>query len=663
MPNERRPAATQLPPGWELPPQYEPLARRDPAPAAAASAPRATQRPAGGRRTGVRPTPHSAPAAATPAPTEGDGPPEVDFGTFIASLPLAIAAGYIIKDLSLDALPFALAGGAGLMVYQTVRQPAWRAQAVAWLADATGLDAKAAAAPARAPAGGDLFARVQARMARAAPAPVAQPARGTGGASVRATVAARAASAPSSAAARRMAAIDGAAEATAGDAPIPGLGTVTLEQIANLDNLWVVGPKGSGKTTVLKRLLQLRRGEHLALDPHATPGKWPGAQTIGGGRDFMAIRRSLAGQVAIMDRRYKAMAAGEATEAQCKAARRTVVGDEWLAIAAALPARAAGRGQEGEPGAADRLLEILTEGRKAGVCILAASHADTATAMGMLGKRDVLKCFDMVIYLGAMAVERVPGAAAMARPAVVFDPERGAFAQLRITIPDAAAPAQSTPTATPRRPRMPPVAAVGGEAHVPPAARVVAAAPARPAMVSERVAAPAPVAAPVAVPAPLPANVTRLDDWRAKRATPDAAPAPGGDELLAHLLASSPAPAASPAPASVAKAAPTPTASAPPAEPPANAQSVAVEHPGGGQVIINVQQTAGRAGGTGGRRRAGKQASPRRLTLTDDDRAKLPAARQLARSVGKTEAIKRVYEHPSGRRYSLIARAFDDPAA
>ena len=90
------------------------------------------------------------------------------------------------------------------------------------------------------------------------------------------------------------------------------------------------------------------------------------------------------------------------------------------------------------PSAAARLLDILSEGRKAGICALAASHLDTAEGMGISGEKDMLKCFDMVLYLGAMATKCVPTAARMARPAVVYDPEHDVWAQLIIALPTAA---------------------------------------------------------------------------------------------------------------------------------------------------------------------------------------------------------------------------------
>ncbi|MEI7646573.1 MAG: hypothetical protein WCJ55_20060, partial [Chloroflexales bacterium] len=208
------------------------------------------------------------------------------------------------------------------------------------------------------------------------------------------------------------------------------------------------GPKGSGKTTVLRRLLELRRGKHWAIDPHATPGKWPSCTMVGGGRNFAAIDLQLDKFITWMDGRYKNMDNGSVTESQCSAARRTLVGDEWRAIRKNLP------GAKDMPSAAARLLDILSEGRKAGICALAASHLDTAEGMGISGEKDMLKCFDMIIYLGAMATKYVPAVARMARPAVVYDPEHEVWAQLIIVLPmmpnaEALDDKEEAPTATP----------------------------------------------------------------------------------------------------------------------------------------------------------------------------------------------------------------------
>jgi hypothetical protein len=500
---------------------------------------------------------------------------QLPLGTIVLSLPVAITVGDMIASSSLEPLPRALAWGALLALWQTVSQPEFRAGTADFLVDALNLpdpvrrqlrlDRRPAVARPPVPPG--LVAGVLADVAAwrgaidarrgggAPPAPVGAPAPASAPAN---TWPRPAAATPAEAA--DLDAIDAAVDHAA-EAGI-GLPVVHLDAVAAVDNLWVVGPKGSGKTTVLRALIAHRPGVHIALDPHNTPGKWPSCTVVGGGRNFAAIELGLAKGIGRMDARYKAMDRGEITEAACKARPFTLVGDEWLAITEALPGRRATRDAEADPSAADQLLTLLTEGRKAGLRVMAASHADTATAMGLSGKKDVLKCFDLVVYLGAIAVERVPAAAAMHRPAVVYDPERGAYAQLLIG-PVGAAPAPDPAPAAEVEPPVPP--ATGTTQHLSlseaelvelmhmqaaTAARVVAAAPPRRTDV-------------VSMTVPTPVAATRP--------TGERLPAPA-DDLLSGLLASDPGPAASPKTSNLdaqiraALAADAPPASPPPAQ-------------------------------------------------------------------------------------------------
>lgn len=454
MAARRRPVAEPRPPlaGLDPSPQQA-LARAGGRPASAAprqaAAPRVAQR-------GAPPPP--------PPPVEPvGGEMQLGVGTVLVSLPAAMSFGQMLIDRSLDALPQTVGWAAVVLVYHVATQPGNARGLLDW-------------AGAQVPLGPDMRRRlgIPDELPQVAPPPQSKGAWGwlDGlAADVRTIKAAAAArrgevvegvytveDGPAPGPARQALAhatparsgsaraVDGAAvEALDGEdgdegAPDIGLPVVRLEDVADLDNLWVVGPKGSGKTTLLKRLIELRQGRHWALDPHATPGKWPGCEQVGGGRDFPAIDRTLSQFITWMDKRYKAMAAGEVTEEQCKAARRTMVGDEWRAIRTALPGVKAVGARKGTPGASERLLDVLTEGRKAGICVLAASHLDTAEGMGITGEKDILKCFDLIVYLGAMAAKHVPAAAAMPRPAVVFDPEHNAWAQLVITLPRPAAP-------------------------------------------------------------------------------------------------------------------------------------------------------------------------------------------------------------------------------
>lgn len=572
-----------------------------------------------------RPRPAQAGASTVPAtPDAGElqlGPAEV-----MLSLPVAIGVGQMLIDGSIDALPWVATWTGVVVAYKAITAPGVRRGSLDWLVDSIGVS-------------GELRRRlgVPDELPVVAPPPRTRGAWGfvdglvADARNLKAAVAARRgevvegvfnvedeqpaprrahAIAPPARAARSVGApaedIDGPDDGHGEDVPDIGLPVVRIEEIADLDNLWVVGPKNSGKTTLLKALIRMRRGGHVALDPHATPGKWPGCDVVGGGRDFGSIDRQIDRFVAWMDRRYKRMAAGELTEEQCKASRRTMVGDEWRAIRTALPGTKAARGGAPAPSASERLLDILTEGRKAGICVLAASHLDTAEGMGISGEKDILKCFDLVVHLGAMATKHVPAASAMARPAVVYDPEHNVWAQLIVgdlaantplEIEDEAAeqpveralsgvtPCDVCGHPTPRAGQFCIVCGAtqhsagddtallvmaGPEAAPPARQRKVAAAEGgRPAVVSARVPAPD----------PLLAGLLASEHERRPAPTPEADPLAGlSPERAARLRAIL---AAQPKPA--------PADDAPP---PAAGQSVTVDQPGGGQVIVNVSQVA-----------------------------------------------------------------------
>lgn len=394
---------------------------------------------------------------------------QLDPVTIVLSLPVAISLGQMIIDQSLDALPQAALWGGAAALWRAASAPGVGRGWLDWLVDSINLDPH-------------LRARlgVPERLARVAPPPQTRGAwafidgLAADVRNLQAAIRVRRGEAVehgeegrASAATDRtihlsatldsdldIAAVDALDDSDEGDVPDIGLPVVRVEDIANLDNLWVVGPKNSGKTTLLRRLIALRRGKHWALDPHATPGKWPNCTVVGGGLEFDEIDRQLHHFLTWMRQRYKAQATGEVSEAQCKAARRTMVGDEWRAVRKALPEVRASRDTPAIPSAADRLLDILSQGRKAGICALVASHADTADSMGVSGEKDILRCFDLIIYLGALATQQVPAAARMPRPAVVYDPERDAWAQLVIALPADPRPAEASLPAAPPEPTL-----------------------------------------------------------------------------------------------------------------------------------------------------------------------------------------------------------------
>jgi energy-coupling factor transporter ATP-binding protein EcfA2 len=230
----------------------------------------------------------------------------------------------------------------------------------------------------------------------------------------------------------------------------PGhVGALQLHAIADADNLLIVGAKGSGKTTVLRALLRLRHGEHLSLDPHNAPHKWP-CKVVGGGRDFAAIDSILQGTYLGLNRRYKQLNSGEVSEGQFR--RHTLVGDEWRAISQELPGERAKDSKPAKMSAGEVLIKVLTEGRKVGLCMLAAAHNDTAGSMGMAGDMAILTCFDWIVYLGALAVRKLPEAAKMSRPAVAYHPERDQYFLLDVS----GAAQLAGPIAQPARPQTDP---------------------------------------------------------------------------------------------------------------------------------------------------------------------------------------------------------------
>lgn len=643
---QRRPHAPQRPAAEQARPvDYPPLAR------AGEGLPGARRR--GPRAAPARPEP--APVAVAPAPGELQlGPAEV-----ILSLPVAIGVGQMLIDGSLDALPWVATWAGVVAAYKAVTAPGVRRGSFDWLVDSIGVGTE-----------------LRRRLGVPDELPVVTPPPRSRGAwgfldgltadyrNLQAAVAARrgevvegvyhyedeqpalrraAAFAPPARAARAVGAstedIDGPDDGQDEDVPDIGLPVVRLEEIANLDNLWVVGPKGSGKTTLVQALIRMRRGRHIALDPHGTPGKWPGCEMVGAGRDFAAIDQQINRFIAWMDKRYKRMGVGELTEEQCKAARRTMVGDEWRAIRTALPGSKGGRSGKPVPGAAERLLDILTEGRKAGICVLTASHLDTAEGMGISGEKDILKCFDMIIYLGAMATKYVSAAAAMARPAVVYDPEHNVWAQLIIGPVAVAAPA--APDLEDEVDEQPAEQALAGIVPcdacghpTPRAGRFCITCGAAQHSGGDKT-------APLVAPQGLELDEHELAQLAEMQAAPPArqrkvaaaeggrpavvsvrVPEPASDPLLAGLLAGeherrpglpraaegdifaqlSPERAARLRAIQAAHPAPAPTGDA---APPATGQSVTVEHPDGHKTIVNVWQSSGTRYGRG-RRGGGK---------------------------------------------------------
>ncbi len=199
----------------------------------------------------------------------------------------------------------------------------------------------------------------------------------------------------------------------------------TIAADAGPVNVLIAGPKGSGKTTVLRTIITRRNAELIALDPHNSPGKWP-CSVVGGGLNWTAIDGALRTMSAEMQRRFVQLDRGEIREGEFPL--RVYVGDEFLSISQELD----GRGAKAHAGKS--LIERLVNGRKVGECIMIASQNDTVEALGIQGNADLKGCFDYIIYLGALVSTRakfhgcplpiIEAAMRQPRVGVVWHPER-----------------------------------------------------------------------------------------------------------------------------------------------------------------------------------------------------------------------------------------------
>jgi hypothetical protein len=218
-------------------------------------------------------------------------------------------------------------------------------------------------------------------------------------------------------------------EAILRTAHLPEISYVELAQGSDR-NILIVGPKGSGQTTLLNRLIALRTGYVEAFDPHNEPGKWP-CPVVGGGERFDGILRHLTAVYALMQERYQQSNAGTRSQASYQQPEWaiTLVGDEWGGIVAELPSKG-----KTQLGAGAIQAKLLARGRKVGIGLLVAAHDDTAAQVGLEGEMGLLGCYDYIVYLGAQATSNssIPKevreeARAMQRPAVVLSTERQAW--------------------------------------------------------------------------------------------------------------------------------------------------------------------------------------------------------------------------------------------
>jgi len=146
-----------------------------------------------------------------------------------------------------------------------------------------------------------------------------------------------------------------------------------LDRLIAPSVLLVFGGDGSGKTSMALELLRRRQNaghQTIALDPHASPDKWPGCDVVGAGLNFLKIESAIDSLMAIIKSRYEQIGSGEI--APCGFPPITFVLEEMTDWKASV---------------SNAALLILKAGdyRKVNVHLLMVSHGDS---LGQIGAPD-----------------------------------------------------------------------------------------------------------------------------------------------------------------------------------------------------------------------------------------------------------------------------------
>ncbi len=128
----------------------------------------------------------------------------------------------------------------------------------------------------------------------------------------------------------------------------------------------VIGPQGTGKTTLVDYLLSTLKRDKIVLDPHYRMGAWPGCRVIGAGMDYAAVGEALANIAADVKERYQQ--------------RATFAGYQPMPVTLVLEEQT--NWADKVDGASQFVKESLSDIRKVGYQTIAVAHAETNTARG-----------------------------------------------------------------------------------------------------------------------------------------------------------------------------------------------------------------------------------------------------------------------------------------
>jgi len=208
------------------------------------------------------------------------------------------------------------------------------------------------------------------------------------------------------------------------ESPPPAIDVLTA--LDSAQRVLIVGSSNSGKTTLLKHILQRRQSAKLVIDPHASPHKWQGCKVAGIGRNYGEIQSTLDSLLALMDSRYEEIGLGVMPEMGHPPL--AILIDEWRSITAHLS------------DAGSIIRTLLTESRKAAFSMFVVSHSERAKPLGILGEADLKEGFTVVRlgFEGGERVATVDGSIATLPGAFVVNPPPQTVLSLPVAASDGA---------------------------------------------------------------------------------------------------------------------------------------------------------------------------------------------------------------------------------